>query len=187
MTNEEYRKQLELARAELESLAEQRDEIERRMSHLKQLIVALAPLTQAEDRSEFGIDLTRVNIDFTAIGITDACREILKSAGQPLSPVEVKARLIQMKPEFANQKNLMASVHTVLKRLVPSEARSFITKDGETVYRWRHVYRRRIGRRMGLPPPPPISTETLVGKGLTPPPGYQAVPGSQKKESEDKK
>lgn len=149
---EEYKKTLDAARAELEALVEQREEIERRISQLKQAIVALSPLGQDGERSAFGIDLTTLNIEIPAFGITDACREVLKSADQPLTPLEVKARLVQMNPEFAKQKNLMASVHTVLKRLVPNEARSFINNDGETVYRWRRHFRRKMGAIPTTPP-----------------------------------
>jgi predicted transcriptional regulator len=42
-----------------------------------------------------------------------------------------------MKPEFKEQGNLMASIHTVLKRLVPKEAHSSTNKAGDIVYRWK--------------------------------------------------
>jgi hypothetical protein len=139
--NEEYRKTLTAARAELDSLVEQREEIERRIGQLKQAIVALVPLGEDEDKSAFGFDLKTIQVEVQAMGITDTCREILKAAGHGMNPIEVKEKIVQLKPEFAKQKNLMASVHTVLKRLVPAEVSSFIGKEGETLYRWKQRYR----------------------------------------------
>jgi len=147
---ESYRKSLDDARSELESLMEQREEIDLRISQLKQAIVALAPLGEDEDSklSMPGFDLKAFRIETQAIGITDACREILKTAGSALTPLEVKARLIQMKPEFDKQKNLMASVHSVLKRLVKNnEAATRTTSEGDVVYKWIRRFRRFHVRR----------------------------------------
>jgi hypothetical protein len=134
---EDYKKTLAAAQAEMDSLIEQREEIERRINQLKQAIIALLPLGQDGEIPVRGVGLTTFQIEMQALGITDACREVLKTSGQALSPVEIKNALVQMNPEFTKQKNLMASVHAVLKRLIPGEASSFVSKDGETLYRWR--------------------------------------------------
>ena len=133
---EEYKRTLDAAKAELETLTEQREAIDERISKLKRAIIALSPLSETEGSNPFGVDLTPLTVELAAYGITDACREVLKSAGKPVTPVEVKMRLVQMNPAFAKQGSLMASIHTVLKRLVPKDAKSWITDQGETVYEW---------------------------------------------------
>jgi hypothetical protein len=126
-----YKKAYKQACTDLEKLVEQREEIDRKISQVKQAIIGLAPLA---DESSAGYLLVP---EFTDIGITDAIREILRRAGRPMNPIEVRDRLIQMKPSTKEQLNLMASIHTVLKRLVPKEASSSVSKNGDTMYQWK--------------------------------------------------
>jgi hypothetical protein len=129
----DYKKAFAQARADLEKLLEQREEIDRQISKVKQAIIGLAPLAEESGLTGVASVLAR---SFAEAGVTDAIREILKSSQKPLTPLEVKERLIQMKPSAIAQSNIMASIHTVLKRLVPKEARSFTDKQGEVVYQW---------------------------------------------------
>jgi DNA-binding CsgD family transcriptional regulator len=128
----EYKMAFEKARAEMEELIEQREEIDKRIAQLKQAIIALAPM--AGKKPDILADWSRI---FAEFGITDAIREVLHTADMPLTPLEVRDRLIQMKPDLQTQANLMASIHTVLKRLGPSQATSFANNDGDVVYEWK--------------------------------------------------
>jgi hypothetical protein len=145
MDLQDYKKAFAQAQADLEKLTEEREEIDRKISKLKQAIIGLAPL--ADDDT---ITMGQLWVpEWTAIGITDMIREILSSAEKPLTPVEVRDRLLQMKPEMKEQVNLMASIHTVLKRLVPREAYSSTSKTGDIVYRRRRRFHVGVRRRTG--------------------------------------
>ncbi len=137
MDLQDYKKAFAQAKADLEKLTEEREEIDRKMSKLKQAIIGLAPLAD-DDTMTFNQLLVP---EWAAAGITDVIREVLNSAEKPLTPVEVRDRLVQMKPEMKEQMNLMASIHTVLKRLVPKEAYSSTSKTGDVVYRRRRQVR----------------------------------------------
>lgn len=72
-------------------------------------------------------------------GLADACRTILKSnANRSMSPLEVRDALKGIGYDASKHTNLMASIHSVLKRLVQSnEAKSKEAKDGSgTRYTW---------------------------------------------------
>jgi len=142
----EYNDTLKAARIELADLLDQRKQIDTRISQLKQAIMGLLPLAQAEiDGEGTPEDINmkalerELHRDMTSFGITDACREVLKGAEGPLTPKEIKERISLLNPALAKQGNLAASVHTVLKRLVPKEAKSSTSENGHVVYRW--IYR----------------------------------------------
>lgn len=125
----DYKKAFAQAHADLEKLVEEREEIDRKISKLKQAIVGLAPLAdEAGDGIRWLFD--------QEFGITDGIREVLSSAEKPLTPLEVRDRLAPLKPGLTEQANLMASIHTILKRLVPKEAESSTNRDGDVVYLW---------------------------------------------------
>src|SRR6266849_2068556 len=124
-----YKQAFAQAHADLEKLVEEREEIDRKISKLKQAIVGLAPLAdEASDGIRWFLD--------QEFGITDGIREVLSSAEKPLTPLEVRDRLVPLKPDLNEQANLMASIHTILKRLVPKEAESSTNRDGDVVYLW---------------------------------------------------
>jgi hypothetical protein len=132
MNATEYKKAFEQARADLESLVEEREAIDKKIAQVKQALVALAPMV--EEKQSSLIDL--IQQQAATLGITDAIREVLRSAKTPLTPIEVRDRLVSMKPDVKTQANLMASIHSVLKRLIPDEATVFTSKQGDVVYKW---------------------------------------------------
>jgi hypothetical protein len=72
--------------------------------------------------------------------MADACRTILKkNAGRSLSPLEVRDELKAIGYDFSQHKhgNIMAVIHSVLKRLAESgEVKTKEAKDGSTRYYW---------------------------------------------------
>jgi hypothetical protein len=103
----------------------------------------LIPLAQSEAEGEstgsdssFKVLEHELNREMGSLGITDACREALKIAGEPLTPIQVRDRIVDINPDLAKQSNLMASVHTVLKRLEPKEATALTDKEGKLFYKW---------------------------------------------------
>ena len=79
MPDDDYRRALEAAVREYEALGEQRQQIDRRLAELAQTMSTLSRLC--------GI------VPTVSVGLTDGCRLVLRSAGAPLTPLEIRDRL----------------------------------------------------------------------------------------------
>lgn len=90
-------------------------------------------------------------VEEDAMGLTDAIREAFKSKGQGnLIPTEVKGCLEIMGYDTAKYGSLMASVHTIINRLVQKgEIRQVGTRDNKPAYTWTTA-----GSRLRIEPPP---------------------------------
>src|SRR6185503_1758244 len=122
MTTENYRSALDAAVREYESLGAERQEIDRRLAHLAQTIGTLSRL----------LGLTPTG----PLGLTDACRLVLRG-GLPLTPVEVRDRLLQIGVDLTVYANDLSAIHTVLKRLNESAEIRLVPKpSGKHAYLW---------------------------------------------------
>jgi hypothetical protein len=122
MTAEEYRRALDKAIAEYESLGQQRQAIDKRLSELAQTISTLSRLC--------GLTPT------VPWGLTDACRVVLRS-GLPMSPTDVRDRLLAIGFDLSRYSNDLAAIHTVLKRLNEGgEARFLVGGPKQGAYLW---------------------------------------------------
>src|ERR1051326_4965147 len=108
MTQADYRRALEAATREYEELGAKRRDIDRRHAELAQSIGTLSRL--------LGLTPT------VPMGLTDAVRLVVRGAGVPLTPVEVRDRLQAIGFDVSKYTNDLAAVHTILKRL--NESRS---------------------------------------------------------------
>lgn len=125
-----YKADLSDALAGLEGLLAERDELEIRIAKQKKRVAALKELA---DMSEDGAAPTGL-VD----GITDACRTVLRAAERPLYPAEVRERVESL--GLPPQKNMLASVHTILKRLAESREAEEVppqSGSGPIAYRWK--------------------------------------------------
>jgi multidrug resistance efflux pump len=71
-------------------------------------------------------------------GLTDAVREVLRSA-QPAScsAVYIRDSLKAKGYDISQYKNVLASIHTILKRLkLKGEVKDSSNSDGRAIYRW---------------------------------------------------
>ena len=109
---EDYKKALDTATRELETLAAQRADLDRRIGQLVQTVGNLMRLC----------NLTPT----VPLGLTDACRIVLRAAGSPLTAVEVRAQLAAMGIDLSRYENDLAAIHTTLKRLTQSGEVRFI-------------------------------------------------------------
>lgn len=153
MTEDYYKKALEAARAELADLTHQKDEIDKRIAHLRQTVVSLAALSEDEDGGEVYVPsafqrqvLSSQKMAAEAliamagkkIGFSDVCRDVLKTANDYMTPVEIRDALIRMGINLdAKYTNPLAVIHRTLKRLEESKAIDTTTIDGKTNYRWK--------------------------------------------------
>ncbi len=122
MTAEEYGRALDKAIAEYESLGQQRQAIDKRLSDLAQTISTLSRLC--------GLTPT------VPWGLTDACRVVLRS-GSPMTPIDVRDRLLAIGFDLSRYANDLAAIHTVLKRLNESgELRFVVGGPKQGAYLW---------------------------------------------------
>ncbi len=117
-----YRRALEAAVREYEALGARRREIDVRLSQLAQSIGTLTRL----------IGLTPT----VPLGLTDACRLVLRG-GVPMTPTDVRDRLLAIGVDLSIYASELAVIHTVLKRLNEAgEIRLIPRPGGKHAYLW---------------------------------------------------
>ena len=122
MTTDDYRAALEAAAREYEDLGEQRRKIDERLTQLAQTIGTLSRL----------IGLTPT----VPLSITDAVRLAMR-AGVPMTPPEVRDRLLAIGVDLSSYSNELAVIHTVLRRLNEAgEIRILPKPGGKNAYLW---------------------------------------------------
>jgi len=123
---DQYRAALDAAAREYEALTQQRKEIDRRLAQLAQTIGTLNGLC-----------------GFTPTvfwGLTDACRVVLKGAGHPMTPLDVRDRLEAMGFDLSKYSSSIAAIHVVLKRLKEARELRFVELDsGKFAYEWQQA------------------------------------------------
>jgi predicted transcriptional regulator len=104
--------------------------IEKRIARLKQTIASLNALIEGEE------SIAEPKPD-RQINLRQACREALKIANGPRTAKEIRDWLASSGYALGDQRNLLASIHTVLKRLVKAkEAVAATNAQGKTTYEW---------------------------------------------------
>jgi hypothetical protein len=142
----DYQTDLNEAKAGLRKLLDQREQLETDIARQRFRIASLMALT--EPRGE--IDQV---VGMSSGGLTDACRTALRSASSSLTPIQVKDRLARLGFPVNHYKNVMAAIHTVLKRLV--EARELFvvrTEGGGMAYQWISPIARALAEEMAHGP-----------------------------------
>jgi hypothetical protein len=126
------------AHEELRQLLQQRSEVMRRIGTVKQTIVGLANLFGDEVLSDELLELVDRKSGGRQPGFTNACRMILMEANRALSARDVCDRIQErMPPMLARHKDPMASVTTVLNRLVAyGEAKAVALENGRRAWQW---------------------------------------------------
>ena len=107
---------LDNCQGELERLLEERTHLDERILQLQNKIRHVARM----------VDVT-VDDPITQLGLSDAIRYVIQHADKPMTPVEVRDELLKRYCDPEDYRNLLASVHTVMKRL---ERAGEITFDG---------------------------------------------------------
>jgi hypothetical protein len=136
---------LEAAQDDLVDAIRQRETLDYKIRVLQGDIVHLAPLA--------GV---KVDDPIITLGLTDAIRYVFgKAKPQPLGPTEVKDALVESGYDVSDYSNVMASIHTIIKRLL---------KKGEiaiSLPKWAANKDRKYVWSGGLPPPPPVPRNML--------------------------
>jgi hypothetical protein len=130
------KKALEEARSFLTDLLTQREALDIAIAKQQRRVAAFAILADESEESD------RVPQPEVKEGLTDAVRDELKAAGpNGLTPKEIRTRLIQLYFPVSEYKNFLASLGTILTRLIESHEvkRAIIdthTGHDESVYQW---------------------------------------------------
>lgn len=103
---EDYRRALDAAVREYERAIADRAALEARIAQLRQTIGTLTRLCGFAPTIEFGL--------------TEACRMVLRNSPTPVTPVEVRDRLVAAGVDLDRYASPLAAIHTVLKRLAAS-------------------------------------------------------------------
>src|SRR5271166_5560331 len=126
------------AHEELRQLLQQRAEVMRRIGTIKQTISGLANLFGDSVLSDELLEMVDRKSGGRQPGFTKACRMILMDANRALSARDVCDRIQEkMPPMLERHKDPMASVTTVLNRLVAyGEARAVALDNGRRAWQW---------------------------------------------------
>jgi hypothetical protein len=121
---------------ELQELMQQRDAVVRRICAVKKTVAGLVALFGP---AEVGLELPQFigRKDSRRPGLSDECRLALMNADRPLAAREVRDRVMERMPSLANHRDALASVTTILNRLVRyGEACHVVDNDGRTRWAW---------------------------------------------------
>lgn len=122
---------------EREKLDEKREALHLRIMKLRSAARGLANLCDADDIEEEFPHLFPNEWGEGDVGLTDAIRQVLASHEEAyLSPVFIRDRLADVGFDIKSHKNILASIHTVLKRLQRQGEVAPATREGRTAYKW---------------------------------------------------
>jgi hypothetical protein len=128
MNKQLYKRDLVEARNKLADMLKQRDLLDIEIARLRSDIAALSQLAGES-----------VSCLLKDMGLTEACREVLRAVTQDLTPVEARSYLKKMGYDTESYTNLTASIHTTFRRMALSgEAEENISTDGRKAYRLKH-------------------------------------------------
>jgi chorismate mutase len=136
--NSHVQEVVQQAHEELRQLLQQRAEVMRRIGTIKQTIAGLANLFGDGVLSDELLELVDRKGNGRQPGFTKACRRILMDAKRALSARDVCDRIQEKTPPMlARHKDPMASVTTVLNRLVAyGEAKAVALDNGRRAWQW---------------------------------------------------
>jgi predicted transcriptional regulator len=112
MTRDAYKQAYEAARQELLQHLKKREQLDQKIHRLGETLRALRELCQEDVKG-----LERVLMVDSRLGFTDRIRRTFHMEQRPLSPTEIRDELLKT-GIGRGQTNLLASIHTVLRRMV---------------------------------------------------------------------
>jgi hypothetical protein len=125
------------AHDELRQLLQQRAEVMKRIGTVKQTITGLANLFGDGVLNEELLELVDRKSNGRQPGFTKACRMMLMEAGRAMSARDICAYFEKKMPAMlARHKDPMASVTTVLNRLVEYGEAQAVISNGRRAWRW---------------------------------------------------
>jgi len=122
----------------LENIESEREVVKNRIAEVRSGVLALSPLIGEKPQSvENKYPHLFPDLITPDIGLTDAVRKVLKSNGELMTAVKVRTELKETGYDTGRYKNILASIHTILKRLVESDEATIGTVDDVTAYKFK--------------------------------------------------
>jgi hypothetical protein len=136
MKKSDYKQNLDEAKQDLDKLVKRREALDRRIAKLRQDIVSLAQLS-----GDSGVALASKLIADTKkeFGLKSAVLEALRASDKPLTPAEVVAGIQRLGLSYDSKANLLASVHTTLRRMAQNGEVEETQKDNKKAFRLKSV------------------------------------------------
>jgi hypothetical protein len=137
---------------DLLSMIENREKLEISIAKQKRRIAALYELVETEEGNPLAV------VD----GITDACKTVFRASDKPLSATEVRDKVLSL--GLPSQANLLASIHTVIRRLKEAKEIMEVPGTSPTAYKWPNPWDAAV---MGLTGTPAKEGVTTLAELLT--------------------
>lgn len=118
------REALVAAKAEVQDLIAQRQQIDIRIAQLSKAVASMSVICHETAPAYTALPLK----------LTDSCHAVVATSNRALSPKEIRDTLIDRGYELGKYTNALASIHTVLKRLAGSARIQKIEAGGKTLY-----------------------------------------------------
>jgi hypothetical protein len=120
---------------ERESWIRKRDDAERELSRLSELIRSTVKMLTEEQRSKCDCEILLERLDNRPPGLTTAIRGAFTAGKEWLTPTEIRDYLKGIGFNFTSYKaNPLASIHTTMRRMIPHEMECK-TSEGHKFYR----------------------------------------------------
>ncbi|MGO8813841.1 MAG: hypothetical protein ACLQVG_04140 [Terriglobia bacterium] len=133
------KKMIEIQFQKLAEAVSERQKIEETIGRHEAAVRGLLALV--EDEKELIGYLEKLEDTIRPVGFTNAVRDVLQRTTEKLSATEVKDGLSKIGFNVDGYSNPLASIHTVLKRLLVAGEVETGTRDGKTTYSWKGIRR----------------------------------------------
>ncbi len=138
MTRNNYEKAFDEALRELDGRLDEREVGDERIMELRDAVFSLAPMLDRNDdvrKARFEQLLRRLPAEVPRLSevVRDA---VYYSWEKPLSAMQVRDIVIRRAPELRNSPNLLANIHTTLKRLVRQGELKTPPSEEDVTYVW---------------------------------------------------
>jgi hypothetical protein len=131
-------------------LVQQRNDIDREVTKLNQLILATFPLLPDDKQALFQAEIEEM--EEQSGGLLNAIKLVFSAhKGEWLTPTQVRDYLTAMGFDLTQYRaNPLASIGTTLRRMVPGKLESKTLRDGQVVYQRRLTLLDQLGRAANL-------------------------------------
>jgi hypothetical protein len=122
MSEEGYAQQLKAMRRDLQMALAEREELDRKIGRLRQMVIALGALCQEDDETE----TIKMWVPMRG-NLTDVVLSTITASSVPLGAKQIRDTMLNLGYRF-HSSNSLGSIHSVLKRLQEREALKLVAK-----------------------------------------------------------
>jgi hypothetical protein len=132
-----YGQAFDTAANELERALAEKAALDVRITERRDAVVALSNvLGQGDSKRRNRFDRLIAALPVTTLNLSEAVRDVVYYTKKGLTPTEVRDSIVKRTPEFRETVNLLASVHSTLKRLTKQGEIDYQTGNGNAFYSW---------------------------------------------------